>query len=135
MLRKIASILFLLTSLVIGLGAFGHDSNMAKVAAEFAKFPAFDVHMMKVITIVWRFCSGCMLTFGLILVWTWWRIYKGARDVFVVPYAIGLLYLASGALSVLYSGIAFFWLFVVLGTLLIATSWALATGGSSQSKP
>jgi|KBSSwiStaDraftv2_1062776.scaffolds.fasta_scaffold66963_4 hypothetical protein len=125
MLRKAASILFLLTAVVIGLGAFGHDSNTAKLTEEFAKFSAFDTRAKAIIVAVWHFCSGCMFAFGAILVWTWQRIRNGARDVFFAPLVIGALYVASGALSVGYTGVAFFWLFVVLGGLLIATSLIL----------
>jgi hypothetical protein len=132
MLRKTASILFLLTALVIGLGAFGHDSNSAKLAAEFAKFPAFDERTEKIIVVVWHFCSGCMLAFGAILLRTWWRARGGARDVFFAPYVIGVFYIAAGALSVLYSGVPFFWLFVALGSLLIATSVVLHVQRSEQ---
>ena len=131
MLRKIASVLFLLTAIVIGLGAFGHDSNSAKLAEEFAKFPAFDARAMKIITAVWHFCSGCMFVFGAMLVWAWWHIRNGARDVFFAPYAIGVFYAASGALSVWYTGVPFFWLFVALGALLIMTSCVLQTNAKA----
>ena len=53
------------------------------------------------------------------------RIQRGARDMFFAPCAIGVFYIAAGALSVSYTGIAFFWLFVALGVLLIATSLVL----------
>lgn len=125
MLRKIASILFLLTAIIIGLGAFGHDSNTLKLAAEFAKFPAFDTRTQLIILAVWHFCSGCMFAFGAILIWIWWRARKGARDLFFGAYTIGVLYSAAGVLSVVYTGVAFFGLFVALGVLLIATALIL----------
>lgn len=121
---RIASILFLLTSLVIGLGAFGHDSQATRIAAEFAKYPDFETHAAKIVLAVWHFCSGCMLVFGAILVRTWWRLRTGKCDMFV-PCAIGVLYIASGAITIFYTGAAFFWLFVVLGTLLVVTTWIL----------
>jgi hypothetical protein len=64
--RKIFSWIFLLTGIVIGLGAFGHDSNTRHLTDEFAKFPALDGRLVAIVFAVWHFCSGCMLVFGAI---------------------------------------------------------------------
>jgi hypothetical protein len=125
MVRKIFSIVFLLTGIVIGLGAFGHDSNARHLTDEFAKFPALDANVVAVVLAVWHFCSGCMLVFGAICVWTWWRIRKGARDIFFAPILVGVFYVASGAATVIYTGKPFFWVFVVLGGLLLTSSLVL----------
>jgi hypothetical protein len=122
---KIFSWIFLLTGIVIGLGAFGHDSNTRHLTEEFAKVPALDAHVIAIILAVWHFCSGCMLVFGAICVWAWWRIRKGARDVFFAPVAIGIFYVASGVATVLYTGKPFFWVFVALGGLLLMSSLLL----------
>lgn len=124
MLRKIASVLFLLTALVIALGAIGHDSHAARLAIELGK-QALDPHDVTVIILVWHFVSGCMIVFGALCVWAWWSARRGARGVFFVSDLIGLFYIVAGLLSVRYSGIAFFWLFVALGALLIITSLPL----------
>ena len=125
MARNIASIVFLLTGLVIGLGAFGHDSNTRHLADEFAKFPALDPNVVLVTYAVWHFCSGCMLVFGSICVWSWWRMRQGARDVLAAPALIGIFYVLSGIASVIYTGKPFFWVFTVLGGLLLATYFVL----------
>ncbi len=128
MLRRVASGIFLLTGIIIALGAFGHDSNSAKLAAELAKFPAFDVRMAQITLAVWHFCSGCMLTFGAICVWTWWRAMRGAganHAAFVATDLIGAFYIAAGLLSVWFTRVAFFWLFVALGIALIVASLPL----------
>ena len=124
MLRKIASALFLLTALVIALGAFGHDSHAARLAVELGKAP-LDSHDVKVIILVWHFVSGCMLVFGALCVWALWRARRGERGAFFVSDLIGLLYIATGLLSVWYSGMVFFWLFFALGVLLIISSLPL----------
>jgi hypothetical protein len=125
MARKIASIVFLLTSLVIALGAFGHDSNAARIAAEFAKAPALDAGTVSVVIAVWHFCSGCMFVLGAICAWEWWRIRGGARDAYVAPLLIGVFYAVTGIATVAYTGKPFFWLFVVLGGLLLSSSLVL----------
>lgn len=125
MLRKIASGIFLLTSVVIALGAFGHDSNAAKLLAEFTKYPSLDPRTIQVVLAVWHFCSGCMFVLGAICAWTWWRARYGARDTFFASDLIGIFYIASGLLSVWYTGTTFFWLFFVLGALLIVASLPL----------
>ena len=125
MIRKIFSIVFLLTSIVIGLGAFGHDSNARHLIEEFAKFPALDAHVITIVLAVWHFCSGCMFVFGAIGVWTWWRIRKGERGAFFAPILIGIFYVVSGVATVLYTGRPFFWVFALLGGLLLASSLVL----------
>lgn len=125
MLRKIASIVFLLTGIAIALGALGHDSNVARLSAEFAKAPQLDAGMVAVTIAVWHFCSGCMFVFGAICVWTWWRAHRGERRPFLPAYLIGVFYVATGIGSVLYTGRPFFWVFALLGLLLILPAMAL----------
>lgn len=124
MLRKIGSIFFLLTAIVIALGAFGHDSHAARLAIELSKQP-LDAHDVKVIILVWHFVSGCMIVFGALCVWAWWRARRGERSAFFVSDLIGLFYIVTGLLSVWYTSIAFFWVFFALGSLLIITSLPL----------
>jgi glycerol uptake facilitator-like aquaporin len=120
MLRSVASILFLLTSLVVGLGAFGHDSNTRLLVDAFAKAPGMDAGLQLVILAVWHFCSGCMLVFGMVCLWSWWRLRAGVREALFAPAAIGIFYVVAGVASVSYTGRPFFWLFSVLGGLLLA---------------
>lgn len=123
--RKIASLVFLFTSVVIALGAFGHDSNARHLSEEFAKAPELDANVVLIVNAVWHFCSGCMFVLGAICVWDWWRIRGGARDAYFAPSLIGVFYVISGVATVAYTGKAFFWLFVVLGALLLASTLAL----------
>lgn len=125
MARKIASLVFLFTSVVIALGAFGHDSNARHLSEEFAKAPEIDANVVLIVNAVWHFCSGCMFVLGAICVWDWWRIRAGARDAYFAPSLIGVFYVISGVATVAYTGKPFFWLFVVLGALLLASTLAL----------
>jgi len=77
-LRTLASATFLLDSLVIGLGAFGHGSQATHLHAAIDQFPIeSDIHSM--IYVVWYFVSGCMLAFGATLIWVWQRLRTGDR--------------------------------------------------------
>jgi hypothetical protein len=125
MTRRVFSILYLLTGILIGLGAFGHGSNAKLLAAEFAKYPAFDPKLLSVLYAVWYFVSGCMLVFGAIVVWTWSRVRKGERGLWFASDAIGMFYVISGVLTVTYTGKPFFCVFVVLGGLLVASAHVL----------
>ncbi len=127
MASKIASIVFLLTGLAIGLGAFGHDSNARHLAEAFANTPTLDAHTVLIINAVWHFCSGCMLVFGAIVVWTWLRERRGERGIFFPSDLIGVLYAVTGVASVIYTGKPFFWVFSALGALLLLTSIVLRT--------
>jgi len=124
MLRKIASLIFLLTAIVIALGAFGHDSQAVRLAGELGKSPLAE-RDAKIILLVWHFTSGCMFVLGAICAWVWWRGRRGERSAFAVSDLIGVFYVVAGPLSVWYSGVAFFWLFLALGLLLILASLPL----------
>lgn len=124
MLRKIGSVVFLLTAVVIALGALGHDSHAARLAVELGKQP-LNPHDVKVIILVWHFVSGCMVVFGALCGWVWWRARRGEPSAFFASDLIGLFYIVTGLLAVWYTGIAFFWVFFALGALLIITSLPL----------
>lgn len=124
-MRKFASIAFLLTSALIALGAFGHDSNAAKLSAEFAKYPALDASVVAIVLAVWHFCSGCMFVIGAICLWVWWRSRRGERNVFFATDMIGAFYVISGLATVYFTGKPFFWVFVLLGGLLLVSSLPL----------
>jgi hypothetical protein len=55
--------------------------------------------MLNMLLAVWLFVSGGMLSFGLVLMWTWLRIRKGDRGVVVIPIGIAVFYFIFGVLS------------------------------------
>lgn len=122
MTRKIASIVYLLTGVLIGLGAFGHGSHASHLADALAKSPAIDSAMAAVLLAVWYFVSGCMLVFGAIVIGTWWRARKGERVWFFPSDAIGVFYVIAGVASVIGTGKPFFWVFTLFGALLLIAS-------------
>ena len=122
MLRKSCSTLLALTGLLIGLGAFGHSfMGRRTLDAGIASLP-LDAHTDKLIHLVWYFCGGCMLVFGVLVVWSAWRAMRGNRDMLFVPCAIGVFYLATGVLSLAYMHEPFWGIFVVLGGLALVLS-------------
>ncbi|HEX6832895.1 MAG TPA: hypothetical protein VF132_05120 [Rudaea sp.] len=123
--RRTASAVYLIAALIVGLGALGYGSNTPKLAAALAQSPAFEAADVRVILAVWVFVSGCMAVFGLILGWTWWRWRNGERRHFFASDMIGLFYAINGVASVLYSGLAFFWLFLALGAALLICGFVL----------
>jgi hypothetical protein len=134
MVRSIASWTLLLVGIVIGLGAFGHESNAAKVSVELAKYPTLDANVVQIVLAVWHFCSGCMFAFGAICTWVWWRSRRDGRTVFFASDVIGALYVITGLGTVWYTGRTFFWLFFVLGALLIVSSLALRSAAPSAAR-
>ena len=77
MTRKIASAALALTGLLICLGAFGHsfvgrrtlDVGLARVT--------LDAHTGKLIYLLWYFSGGCMLVFGIMVMASAWRAWRG----------------------------------------------------------
>jgi len=126
MLRKLASVIFLLDSLVIGLGAFGHGLQVQHVHAAIDQFPIeSDMHSM--LFVVWYYVSGCMLAFGTMLVWVWQRLRTGDRRPLFVAILIGLLYAGIGAFGLVYRhGDPFMAFFVVLGSVLLISGYVMA---------
>ena len=77
MKHKIASVIFLLTSISVGLGAFGHGHQWLKHV-----LPALgnaDPGLVRLLELVWYWVSGAMFVFGCLLVWSWSRITRGER--------------------------------------------------------
>lgn len=120
--RKLFSLVMLAAGTVIGLGAFGHGYAITEVHAAFGNFP-IDAHLLRVIDIVWISASGSMIALGVAVFWSWFRYRQGnTRSLFVTD-LIGILYLVTGISAEIYShGDPFFWLFVVLGVLLLTSA-------------
>lgn len=128
MTRKILSSALALTGLVILLGAFGH-SFMGRRALDVGLARAtLDVHTEKLIYLVWYFCGGCMLVFGLLVIASAWRAWHGEKSGLSTSSWIGVFYLLTGVLSLAYMKEAFWTTFVVLGGLSLILSLTLASG-------
>lgn len=125
-MKKLASAIFLVDSLLIGLGAFGHGSQARHLHAAIDQFPInSDMHSM--IYVVWYFVSGCMLAFGATLIWVWQRLRAGDRGPLVAAIVIGVLYTGIGVFGlVCRHGDPFMAFFVVLGSVLLLSGYALA---------
>ena len=126
MLRKVASVLLGLTGLLIGLGAFGHSFMGRKsLDAGLASLP-IDARTDKLIYLVWYFCGGCMLVFGVLVIRGAWRAMRGEHGALFAPCAIGVFYLATGVVALSYMREPFWGVFVVLGGLALVLSAVLA---------
>ena len=135
MLRKFASTLLALTGLLIGLGAFGHSFIGRKALdAGLASLP-IDAHTDKLIYLVWYFCGGCMLVFGVLVMRGAWKAMRGERGALFAPCAIGVFYLAVGVMALLYMHEPFWGVFVVLGGLALALSAVLGFAPAGRSAP
>lgn len=125
MTRKITSLALALTGLCMCFGAFGHsfmgrralDAGVARVA--------LDLHTQKLIYLVWYFCGGCMLVFGLLVIAGAWRAWRGEKRGLSAASLIGIFYLLTGLLSLAYMKEAFWSVFVVLGALALTLSLTL----------
>jgi hypothetical protein len=135
MLRKFASTLLALTGLLIGLGAFGHSFIGRKALdAGLASLP-IDAHTDKLIYLVWYFCGGCMLVFGVLVMRGAWKAMRGERGALFAPCAIGAFYLAVGVMALSYMHEPFWGVFVVLGGLALALSAVLGFAPAGRSAP
>ena len=128
MVRRLASYVFLIVGVMIGLGAFGHGNAVKKVHAAIDPFP-IDPNVSTMLYVVWYFVSGCMLLFGAAVVWSWFRMRAGDTGSLGVPLLIGALYVAAGVGGMIYRhGDPFMATFIELGGLLLASSLALRAG-------
>jgi hypothetical protein len=132
MLRKLASLAFLVDSLVIGLGAFGHGLQAAHLHAALDRFPIEpDMHSM--IYVVWYFVSGCMLAFGVTLIWVWRCVMRGVTGPIVAAVVVGILYVGIGIFGLVYRhGDPFMAFFLILGAVLLTSGFILWRSNRSQ---
>ena len=122
MIRKLCSILFLLTALSVALGALGHGSQWERHIhpALTGVAPA----TVQLLALIWYWVSGTMLVFGLMLIWVWWRMGRGDRNLGFVPWLVGGFYALDGGQAALELG-PFFLGFVVQAMLLFTCTWVL----------
>jgi hypothetical protein len=134
MAKTIASGVFLIDSLVIGLGAFGHGSQAGHLHSAIDGFPIeSNIHSM--LFVVWYFVSGCMLAFGAILVWAWRRMRAGDRQPLVPALLIGVLYAGIGVFGLIYrQGDPFMGFFLALGVLLLISGPAMAPPATARAR-
>ena len=125
MARKLNAALLALTGLLIALGAFGHsfvgrrtlDAGLAQVV--------LDAHTDKLIYLVWYFCGGCMLVFGLLVIAGAVLAVRGGNRWLPVSALIGVFYLVTGVVALAYMREPFWSVFVILGALALVFSLAL----------
>jgi hypothetical protein len=121
---RIFSFIFLATSAVIGLGAFGHAQQWWTLVQPVLSSRIPDPRMLRMLLAVWLFVSGCMLGFALVLIWAWARIRKGDRGVAAIPIGIAAFYFVFGVLSWIGVG-GFYAVFVILGASLFTSTLIL----------
>lgn len=122
MKRIAASSALAITGLLIALGAFGH-SFMGRMSLDAGLgHIAIDPRTDKVIYLVWYFAGGCMLVFGLLVLWCAWRAWRAMDGWLPVALLIGGFYLLTGVLSLVYMREPFWSVFVLLGGLTLIFS-------------
>jgi hypothetical protein len=124
-MKTLASVVFLIDSLIIGLGAFGHGLQARRVHEVLDPFP-IEPDLGSMIYVVWYFVSGCMLLFGVTLIWVWQRLRLGDTRSWFVAAMIGLLYVGIGVFGLVYRhGDPFMAFFVLLGAVLLVSGQIL----------
>ena len=131
MTRKLVSSALALTGVLICLGAFGHSFVGRRALDIGLARAALDAHTQKLIYLVWYFTGGCMLVFGLMVIASAWRAWRGEKRGLSAAALIGVFYLLTGLLSLAYMKEAFWSVFVVLGALTLAFSLTLAATSRS----
>jgi hypothetical protein len=131
-MRRLASVVFLLDSVIIGLGAFGHGLQAARLHEALDPFP-IEPDLGSMIFVVWYFVSACMLTFGVTLIWVWQRLRSGDTRPWFAAALIGLLYVGIGVFGLVYRhGDPFMAFFVVLGAVLLASGQILVRSARAR---
>jgi len=121
----IATAVYWIVGLMIGLGAFGHGFvgiEPVRAALEEVTLPA-DVR--GVIWIVWYFVSGCMLAFSALILWAWFAARDGSRDALAVPLVIAVFWTTTGVAAFAYQHNPFWLLFLAEGTALLGATISL----------
>ncbi|MGH8397273.1 MAG: hypothetical protein ACRETA_03370 [Gammaproteobacteria bacterium] len=127
MARKLASLALALTGLLIGLGAFGHSFMGRKTLDAGLARVTLDAHTDKLVYLVWYFCGGCMLVFGLLVITSAWQAWRGDNRGLSVSSLIGIFYVLTGILALAYMREPFWGVFVILGGLSLVLSLTLVS--------
>jgi len=122
MARKFVSVLFLIVSLSIGLGALGHGSQWIRHVSP--QLDGVEPRVFQLLEVIWYWVSGTMLAYGVLLVWIWRSLQRGERNLACVPWTVAVLYLVAGTWAALWLG-PFFWVFTVQALLLGTCTWML----------
>ena len=131
-MKTLASGAFLLDSVIIGLGGFGHGLQARRVHEVLDPFP-IEADLGSMIYVVWYFVSGCMFTFCVTLIWVWQRLRSGDTRPWFAAVLIGLLYVGIGVFGLVYRhGDPFMAFFVVLGAVLLASGQILVRSVASS---
>jgi hypothetical protein len=84
----------------------------------------------------WHFGGGAMLAFGVIVLETFVRAFRGRAVSMRAPLVIGVFYVAFGVWALMVSGLnPFFAIFVVPGAVLVLASRGRAFPASAQVRP
>lgn len=125
--RRLFSGLFLVTSLIVALGSFGHGHQWSSHVS--SALAGVDSKTMDLLELIWLWVSGTMLVFGVLLLWCWWKLRRGDASLVVIPWVVGGFYILAGIWAALWIA-PFFWLFPVLGALLWLSAWRLRAAGA-----
>ena len=125
MKNKIFSTLFLLVGFFITLGAFGHSFGGVHQVNDALAISQVPKLISNVILAVWHFAGLCMVLFGIIIFWHWFRIRRGEKVNLFTPFAISILYVLYGVAVISILNDPFFSVFVVLGGLLFMSTLAI----------
>jgi len=102
MFRKVIAVLLVLTGGLFSFGGIGHSFIGRKaIDIGLATLP-IDAHTDKLIYLVWYFCGGCMLVFGLLIIWSTWRAVRGGSHALWMSGTIGLFYVLTGSIARVY---------------------------------
>jgi len=135
MFRKFCLALLAVTGLLIGLGAFGHSfMGRRSLDAGLASLP-IDAHTDKLIYLVWYFCGGCMLVFGVLVIWSAWQAARGNDRALFASGLTGVFYLTTGVLSLAAMREPFWSVFVILGGLSLVLSLMLGATRARVTHP
>ncbi len=130
MTKRASWYIFLVVSLLIGLGAVGHTLAAQKVHAAIDRFP-IDSAIYQTLFLVWYMASGTMIAYGVILVWVAFRLAAGDTSALFIAYVLSAQYIVFGVCALIYRhGDPFWALFVVLGALLLGSSLVLRSGAA-----
>lgn len=125
MFRKFCLALLAVTGLLIGLGAFGHSFMGRKALDAGLASVSIDAHTYQLIYLVWYFCGGCMLVFGMLVIWSALQALRGHERALFASGLVGIFYLVTGMLALAAMRKPFWSVFVILGALALSLSAAL----------
>lgn len=125
MFRKVCSILYLISGILVALGGLGHSFGAVGQIHAALDGSTVDPRIVRLIVAVWHFAGAAMATLGAMVAWSWVRARSGGKVGAIIPSLLSVFYVVYGLGALTWMHEPFWAIFVVYGLLVGLSAWGM----------